>query len=717
MVFSSKYVGAATQTSRYESNASQDISHSGDGGIYAELIQNRAFQANSSETATLDPWYAAGDGNIQLITNDASPLSDALPYSVSVTGNGGTVGISNPGWWGYSVQAVTYTGSFWAKGDYSGKFTAALHSNLSSEVYASTDIPVATKSTDGWQNYNFTFTPTVAPNANNTFTLTFDSAGAKGPLQFNLISLFPPTYNNRPNGMRIDLMEKLLDLTPSYLRFPGGNNLEGDSNTTNHWRWNETVGPLTQRPGRAGVWGYYNTDGIGLDEYFAWTEDLDAEPILAIWDGFYLLGPASSPDETQDIWVQDALNELEYVLGDESTPYGGLRCTNGHPEPYKLNYIEIGNEDNLGDGLSTYAAYRFNLFYTAIHSRYPNLTIISSTTELTQDQLPPGTAADYHQYTRPDYFVNQSSFFTPNTSAHQTLIGEFATVQVNIPPFPNGTLQNVNFSDPRAGLPFWIGSVAESVFLLGAERNADKILGASYAPLFQNLNSYAWAPDLIQFAADPANTTLSTSYQTLQLLANTRFTQTRPTNVTDQPGTPGAAPSADTGPVFWAAGSNTLTGAEILKLAIYNATTTPSSSSSTTPQQHHPADNTAPEFTDNPSTVPISATFAAVPAGAEAKLTVLSAQDANANATVFPGGADPLTKWTLTIYADEQGKFEFALPDLSVAVLETKGDKGDGYDGLGSFGGYGGCKGGGSRASYDWQGWVGSGQEGGGCGS
>ena len=196
------------------------------------MISNRAFQANSSENASLDPWFASGDAQLQLVTSDRAPLSAALPYSVNVSGTNGQVGLSNPGFWGIDVRPQTYTGQFWLKGDYNGKFTAALHSNLTDEVFGTASIPVSSKASDGWVNFNYTLEPTqAASNSNNTFTLSFDAESASSSLQLNLISLFPPTYNNRPNGNRIDLMQTLKNLSPSYLRFPGGNNLEGDMNT------------------------------------------------------------------------------------------------------------------------------------------------------------------------------------------------------------------------------------------------------------------------------------------------------------------------------------------------------------------------------------------------------------------------------------------------------------------------------------------------------
>lgn len=203
----------------------EDISHSGDGGIYAELIQNRAFQGSIEYPSTLTPWVPIG-GAILTLQNTSIPLSKALPTSIKVSSANstkGTVGILNPGWWGIDVKPQKYTGSFWVLGSYRGKFTVKLQSNLTNQVFASLDIP--SSATSGkWVEHKFELEPkAAAPNSNNTFVLEFDSKA--GSLNFNLISLFPPTYNNRPNGNRPDLMEALEDLSPSFFRIPGGNNM------------------------------------------------------------------------------------------------------------------------------------------------------------------------------------------------------------------------------------------------------------------------------------------------------------------------------------------------------------------------------------------------------------------------------------------------------------------------------------------------------------
>lgn len=207
----------------------EDINHSGDGGIYAELIQNRAFQGNREYASTLKPWTAIGS-SVLTLQNTSIPLSSALPTSVNVRALSNStsynttakIGISNPGWWGISVEPQKYTGSFWVLGSYTGNFTASLVSASSGDVFASIEIP-SNSTSDEWTEFSFTLEPsTAASDVKNNFTIEFDSGNS---LNFNLISLFPPTYNDRPNGNRPELMKALKDLKPSFFRIPGGNNM------------------------------------------------------------------------------------------------------------------------------------------------------------------------------------------------------------------------------------------------------------------------------------------------------------------------------------------------------------------------------------------------------------------------------------------------------------------------------------------------------------
>jgi alpha-N-arabinofuranosidase len=196
----------------------QDINYSGDGGIYAELVQNRAFQYSGNYTVSTAHYFPINGASLT-IQNLTEPLSSALPASMRVAaGNGtstGKIGFKNDGYWGMDVKQQTYTGSFWVKGAYNGSFTASLDSNLTSDCFGSVEVPSKSVANE-WTEHTFEVVPERnAPNSNNTFGITFNPSGvAGGALDFNLISLFPPTYKNRKNGLRIDLAEALKDMNP-----------------------------------------------------------------------------------------------------------------------------------------------------------------------------------------------------------------------------------------------------------------------------------------------------------------------------------------------------------------------------------------------------------------------------------------------------------------------------------------------------------------------
>ncbi|TVY83677.1 Alpha-L-arabinofuranosidase A [Lachnellula suecica] len=611
----------------------EDINHSGDGGIYAELIQNRAFQGSTEYPSTLEPWVPTG-GAFFTLQNTSIPLSKALPTSISVApssnSTNGTIGLLNPGWWGIEVKPQKYTGSFWVLGAYKGKFTVSLQSDLADDVFASLDLP--SKSESGkWVEHKFELEPSVAaPNSNNTFILEFDASA--GALNFNLISLFPPTYNDRPNGNRPDLMDALKDLNPSFFRIPGGNNIEGDSYHY-PWRWNETLGPLAERPGRPGTWGYENTDGLGLVEYLNWCTDLSITPVLAVWAGMYLGDEADHILTAAELapWVDDTLDELEFILGPSSSTFGALRTSLGYREPWDLKYVEIGNEDNLYDnGASTYASYRFSMFYDAISAVYPELNIVSSAGDYSAvggSGTNNPSSTDFHIYTRPDYFVTQFGKFDNASREHKTLVGEYACVQGNL-----DEVVGVDWDLPRVPWPTWVGAVSEAVWSLGIERNGDAVLGMSYAPGFQNLDSYEWAPDLISFTADPSQTVLSTSHYVINLLSNNRYNATVPV-VSD----------SDFGPAYWVAGVSE-PGSYTFKTAIYNAT----------------------------EAVPFSVSFEGVDEGAKGTLSVLSAPDGLSNNALEDGVVvDVVKKDVKELVAGVGGSFEFELGNYNVAVLTT----------------------------------------------
>ncbi|KAJ5781338.1 hypothetical protein N7457_006498 [Penicillium paradoxum] len=512
----------------------EEINHCGEGGLYAELIRNRAFQGSKKYPSSLDAWSAVGSSSLSLKTL-TDPLSTALPTSVNIKGMG-TVGLTNAGLWGIDVRPQKYTGSFYVKGSYNGSFRASLLSS-SGKVLATAKI--SSKSTaNKWVQYEFVLTPAKkASDSKNSFSLTFDGSNASsGSLDFNLISLFPPTWNNRPNGMRKDLMQAMAVLCPKFLRFPGGNNLEGDT-----------------------------IEGL---QYMEWCDDLCMEPILAAWAGLALNGDVV-PEAELDFYVQDALNEIEFLTGSVDTEYGALRAKIGHPDPWTIRYVEVGNEDNLSNGLSSYKAYRFSAFYNAITTKYPEIQVLASTI----DMKIPGTAGgDYHLYDVPDNFVTKFDMFDSYTPEHPILLCEIAATEPN-----NG---------------FGIGSVAEAVFLLGAERNADKIIGTTYAPFLMNLDSYQWCPTILSFNSDPDQTARSTSWHVYSLFNHNHMTDTLP------------ATSSDAfGPLYYATGLNNKTDSHTFKAAVYNRT----------------------------ADVPVSLNFDGVGRGTKADLTIPTAPDPIAN--------------------------------------------------------------------------------------
>ncbi|KAI9705205.1 MAG: hypothetical protein M1820_005352 [Bogoriella megaspora] len=591
----------------------EELNHAGDGGLYAELIRNRAFQGSPTFPSTLDG-YAAVNGASLSLQNLSQPLSTALPTSLRVTtqSNSGKVGFQNYGWYGIDVKPQEYVGSFWAKGLRNGSFEVSIGSVLTNDTFATTSVN-SPSTVDDWAQYNFTLNPTrQAPNTNNSLSITFDAANAQS-LDFNLISLFPPTFNDRSNGLRPDLVQALKDLHPKFLRFPGGSNLEGVTEG-DEYRWNETIGSLRNRPGRATSWGYEETGGLGIVEFFLLSQDLGVEPILAVWDGHWLNEDVVAQDQLQP-YIDDILNEIEFAIGDTSTQYGALRASLGYSDPFPLKFVEIGNEDNIYGGLDSYISYRWQAYYDAISQKYPQLTPIASTVAL---KIQDDAIGDYHQYADANGLVSQFNYFDQNTTKPLIFNGELATK------FANG----LGFGN-SAGLPFpnWISTVGEAVFFIGMERNGNKIIGTTYAPLFQNLNSYAWVPDLISFTADPADTVLSTSHLSLQLLGRDTIAEVLPA-------------TADFNPLYYVTGTDT-DGSYIVKAAVYNST----------------------------GDFPVTVAFDGLAEGTTANLTYLTASGVEAYNDV--GAPEVVNKTSVILTADDESRFTFSLPNLSIAVLKT----------------------------------------------
>jgi alpha-L-arabinofuranosidase len=459
----------------------EEINHSGDGGLYAELVRNRDLKESATSPVY---WSAVQDkGASAAIALDSSqPLNTANPVSLKLSVGslpaGGRAGIANDGYFGMPVTpATTYHLSFYAKADasFSGPLTASLES-ASGRVWATAAIPAVTTS---WAKYTATLsTPKGIPSTltNRLVISTSDAAAAGGSAWFTMVSLFPPTYDNTPNGLRVDLMRKLAALHPGYFRVPGGNYLEGTTIAT-YFNWKVAIGPVENRPGHFNsAWGYWSQDGMGLLEYLEMAEELAAQPVLAVFAGYTLNG-AVVPQGQLAPYVQDALDEIQYAIGPATSTYGAMRAADGHPAPFDLRYVEVGNEDQF-DRSGSYNAYRFPMFYDAIRAAYPQLKIIATANVTSRT---PDVIDDHYYSGDPSVIAGDAhNYDTTSRSGPKHIIGEYAVTQGS----PTGTLA---------------GALGEAAFLTGLEGDADVVIGASYAPLLVNVNAVSWPTNLIGY--------------------------------------------------------------------------------------------------------------------------------------------------------------------------------------------------------------------------
>jgi alpha-N-arabinofuranosidase len=475
----------------------EDISHSVEGGLYGELIQNRGMMA----AATPDHWTAVTDGagDASIALDPSHPLNTALTRALklSVTHTGARVGIANDGFWGIPVHpATTYTASFFAE---TSETSATRHGRLSVSIEG-TDGTVYARGTvthlgTSWRRYSVRLTTSrSAPDTSAArFVIsTADPAFSGTTVWFDQVSLFPPTYLNRPNGLRVDLMNKLAALHPAFLRVPGGNYLEGQTVAT-RFDWKTTVGPTQQRPGHQDdAWGYWSTDGMGLLEYLEMAEQLHAAPVLAVWAGYTLNGTTVPPDQLGQ-YVRDAVDELQYATGPVTSYWGARRAADGHPAPFHIRYVEIGNEDFF-DASGSYPQ-RYASFYDALHAAYPALRLIATT----QVSSRPYDLLDEHFYAPPAWFdANAEHYDTYSRTAPDVFVGEFAS-QSGVPT-----------SDLGAAL-------GDASWLTGLERNSDVVRMASYAPLLVDVNDVTWPTNMIGF--DASTSFVSPTYYVQQLLA------------------------------------------------------------------------------------------------------------------------------------------------------------------------------------------------------
>jgi alpha-N-arabinofuranosidase len=457
----------------------EEINYSYDGGLYAEMVRNRTF---GSGWEGVHHWFIVEDGSAQATmdidkqTGPSESLPSSLRIDIKQADPHSPAGVLNDGYWGMPLRPNTvYKGSFYSKAGAPdlGAVTVSLVNNQSGKAVATAQVPVI--STD-WKQYTFTLkTGAIQPSTANHLAIT---VAHPGTLWLNLVSLFPPTYHDRVNGNRIDLMEKLAAMHPAFLRFPGGNYLEGD-HIPDRYQWKKTIGPLVDRPTHPSPWSYHSSDGLGLLEFLEWCEDLRMQPVLAVYAGYSMAQEHVDPGPGLDPYVQDALDEIEYVTGGADTKWGAIRIQNGHPVPFKLTYVEIGNEDWF-DKSGSYEG-RYAQFYKAIKAKYPDLQLIATTPV---KSVRPDVVDDHYYVRAQKFFEDATHYDKTDRTGPKIFVGEWATREGS--PTPN-----------------FGAALGDAAWMTGLERNSDLIVMAAYAPLLVRVDpgGMQWETDLIGYDA------------------------------------------------------------------------------------------------------------------------------------------------------------------------------------------------------------------------
>jgi alpha-L-arabinofuranosidase len=514
----------------------EDINFAADGGLYAELVRNRSFEFGPVDNASYTPmtaWTpvseAGGSGTVTAVDDNARLNERNRTYlKLDLTNpERGWFGVTNSGYnTGMALRAgATYDFSVWARSDASSgtPLSVSLRDPAGALLAAPARLRVRT---DAWRRY------TVRLTASRTTDLGRLSvqAGGTGTVRLDMVSLFPrDTFHKRANGLRRDLAEKIAALHPGFLRFPGGCLVNTGSHygydAASNWprarsyQWKDTVGPVQTRATNANFWGYNQSYGLGYYEYFQFAEDIGAMPLPVVPALVTGCGQNRATDDPALLQrhIQDTLDLIEFANGPITSTWGALRKQMGHPAPFGLTHIAVGNEENLPDA---YFA-NFEKFRAAIAAKYPQIIVVGNAGPddqgATFDALWAKNRAagvdmvDEHYYNSPTWFLqNNARYDSYDRSGPKVFLGEYAS----------GDNKLVN-------------ALSEAAYMTGLERNADVVKMASYAPLLANVDHVQWRPDLIWFDNDESWG--SANYQVQKLFMN---------NVGDR-----VVPSTATGPV------------------------------------------------------------------------------------------------------------------------------------------------------------------------
>ena len=478
----------------------EDINYSADGGLYAELIQNRDFEYDPSDREgdknwnSTHSWKLEGE-NATFTISTSDPIHPNNPHYAVLKTNQPGAALTNTGFDGIALKAgEKYDFSLFARipeGSKSGKLLVRLV-DADGTVQGETTVTVSSRS---WKTYKAVLTAKTS--ADTRLELRPQSAGE---IELDMISLFPQnTFKGRKNGLRPDLAQTLADMHPRFVRFPGGCVAHGDG-LKNIYQWKNTIGPLEARKPARNLWGYHHSMGLGYYEYFQFCEDIGAEPLPVLAAGVPCQNSACHGDlrggqqggipmSEMGAYIQDILDLIEWANGDaRKTKWGKIRAESGHPKPFNLKYIGIGNEDLITDVFEE----RFTMIYLAIKEKYPEMIVVGTVGPFNEgtDYVEGWKLADKlgvpmvdeHYYQSPGWFLHNQDFYDKYDRSKKTKVylGEYAT----------------HISGRRANMET---ALTEALYLAALERNGDVVHMTSYAPLLAKDGRTQWNPDLIYF--------------------------------------------------------------------------------------------------------------------------------------------------------------------------------------------------------------------------
>ncbi|GGI24417.1 alpha-L-arabinofuranosidase [Pedobacter mendelii] len=473
----------------------EDINFGADGGIYAELIKNRSFEFAKPLMGWAIQRAKANEGEILVVNRKEENITN--PRYIQINTEKGNFGISNEGFKGIGVKkGLRYDFSVMYRQQNTGVKLRLQLLSADNKIIGEGNLNPEKSSSD-WKKQSTSFVATKT-DAKAKFTILFEG---KGKIDLDMISLFPgDTWKNRPQGLRADMVKMLADMKPGFVRFPGGCIVEG-TDLANRYQWKKTIGPIENRQLIMNRWNvefahrpapdYYQSFGLGFFEYFQLAEDIgsDALPILNCGMACqFNTGEVASLDEL-DPYVQDALDLIEFANGDITTKWGKMRADLGHPKPFNLKMMGIGNE-NWGPQYLE----RLAIFTKAIKTKYPDFKLINSSGtdpegdrfNLLNTSLRNSNAdfIDEHYYRPADWFLkNAGRYDDYPRDGSKVFVGEYA---VHADKNVIGSSRNN-----------WQSALAAASLMTGLERNADVVQMASYAPLFAHIDAWQWAPDMI----------------------------------------------------------------------------------------------------------------------------------------------------------------------------------------------------------------------------